>query len=122
MKLTAITIVTTLALALTSPAQAVNMFAGPLYPTGSDHCECEIVNISAVKKTIQVVILDGAGNQLGSFGPTQLAAGSVLSIASNVAGRQYCKFVGASAQYFHAVLACFHPAPNDSDFVAVPAR
>jgi hypothetical protein len=122
MKVTAMAVGTMLVLALTSNAQAVNMFAGPLYPTGADHGECEIVNITAVTKTVHVVVLDGAGGQLGSIGPTQLRGGYALSVSSGASGRQYCKFIGASPVYFHGTLACFHPSPNDSDFVAVPAR
>jgi hypothetical protein len=122
MKVTAMVVGTMLVLALTSTAQAVNMFAGPLYPTGADHCECEIVNITAANKTVHIVVLDGAGAQLASLGPFTLRAGYSASVASGASGRQYCKFIGAAPAYFLGTLACFHPSPNDSDFVAVPAR
>jgi hypothetical protein len=113
-----------LLLPLTDVARAANMFAGPLFPTGDDTCECEIVNVTATAKNVQIQAIDGTGAILTDTGVMSLAAGQAVAAISGSNGQQYCKFINASATNFRASIACFFSGPTSagSDFVALPAR
>jgi hypothetical protein len=113
-----------LLLASSGMARAANMFAGPLFPAGGDVCECEIVNVTASAKNVQIQIFDKLGSVIGDSGTLSLPPGQIASIISGVNGPQYCKFVGASEGNFRASIACFPSGDTSagSDFVALPAR
>ena len=122
MTLTALLMTALIFVALTGPAQAANMYAGPLFPTGNDRCECEIANITTSAKTVQVVVIDDNGVVIGSEGPVSVPGGHVfVQSGSGFSTPQYCKFVNASPTFFRASIACFG-TPDASDNVALPAQ
>src|SRR5215472_13717542 len=103
MKVTALLVGALLFLAANDVAHAANMFAGPLFPTGDDTCECEIVNVSTTAKSIQIQVISGTGTVLSDTGVFNLAAGQAAAeISSSSNQLQYCKFVNASATSFRA--------------------
>jgi hypothetical protein len=125
MKLTTALVGTLLFFATTDIARAANMFAGPLFPAGSDTCECEIVNVSTTARSVQIQVLSGSGAVLSDSGVFSLPAGqAVAGIAPSSNSLQYCKFINASPTNFRASIACFFSGPTSagSDFVALPAR
>jgi len=108
----------------TDVARAASMFAGPLFPTGDDTCECEIVNVTTTAKNVQILAIDATGAILSDTGVMSLPAGHAVGAISGSSGQQYCKFVNASATNFRASIACFFTGITSagSDFVALPAR
>ena len=124
MKVTAALVGTLLFLAPTDVARAANMFAGPLFPTGNDTCECEIVNVTTTAKNVQILMISGTGTVLSDSGIINLPGGHAAASISGSNGLQYCKFVNASPTSFRASIACFLSGPTSagSDFVALPAR
>jgi|SRR5215831_15208113 len=124
MKLTAALAGTLLLLTPAGVARAANMFAGPLFPTGDDNCECEIVNVTTSAKNIQIVMIGGDGTVLADTGVISVPAGHTATLISGHNGSQYCKFVNASPTSFRASIACFLAGATGagSDFVALPAR
>ena len=125
MRATALLVGTLLFLAANDAAHAASMFAGPLFPTGDDTCECEIVNVSTTAKSVQIQVISGTGTVLSDTGVFSLPAGQAAAgISSSSNQLQYCKFVNASATNFRASMACFLSGATSagSDFVALPAR
>lgn len=125
MKVTTALVGTLLFLAATDVARAASMFAGPLFPTGDDTCECEIVNVSTTAKNVQIQVISGTGAILSDTGVFSLPAGQAAAGTSPSSNTlQYCKFVNASATSFRASMGLFRSGPTSagSDFVALPAR
>jgi hypothetical protein len=124
MKLMAMLVGALVLVAGTGIARAANMFAGPLIAAGNDACECEILNVTATPKNVQIAVIDGTGQVLGQSPVFSLPAGHAASIISGSSGMQYCKFVNASELNFRASIACFPSGATSagSDFVALPAR
>ena len=125
MKRTAALIGTLLSLASPPVVHAASMFAGPLFPTGDDACECEIVNVTTSAKSVQIQVISATGTVLTDTGVFTLAAGhAAAGISPTSNQQQYCKFVNASPTSFRASMACFLSGPTSagSDFVALPAR
>jgi hypothetical protein len=125
MKRTAALIGTLLSLASPPVARAASMFAGPLFPTGNDTCECEIVNVTTSPKSVQIQVISATGTVLTDTGVFTLGAGQAAAGVSPTSNQQqYCKFVNASPTSFRASMACFLSGPTSagSDFVALPAR
>jgi hypothetical protein len=109
----------------TDVARAASMFAGPLFPTGNDTCECEIVNVSTAARNVRIQVISGTGTVLSDTGVFSLPPGQAAAgISSSSNQLQYCKFVDASATSFRASMGCFLSGPTSagSDFVALPAR
>jgi hypothetical protein len=125
MKMTAALVGTLLFLVATDVARAADMFAGPLFPTGNDTCECEIVNVSTTAKNVHIQVISGTGTVLSDTGVFSLPAGQAAAAISSTSNQlQYCKFINALASNFRASMACFLSGPTSagSDFVALPAR
>ena len=124
MKATAALLGTLLVLAPTDVARAVNMFAGPLFMTGDDICECEIVNVTTTAKTVQVQAIGANGTVLADSMVMNLPGGQAAALPSGTTGLQYCKFINASPTNFRASIGCFFSGATSagSDFVTLPAR
>lgn len=124
MKLTAALLGSLMLLVIPEAARAANMFAGPLFPAGNDTCECEIVNVTASPKNVQILMISGTGTVLANTGVVTVPAGHTATAVSGANGSQYCKFVNVSELNFRASIACFLSGPTSagSDFVALPAR
>ena len=108
-------------LGVTAPAHAVNMFAGPLYAEPGDGCECKLVNITTVAKTVRVQLIRDDGLVINDSFNVSLAAGRGITMSGGNSGSQYCKFTNASPAYFRGTISCFGTVSN-SDQVAAPAQ
>ena len=108
-------------LGVSAPAHAVNMFAGPLYATTGDGCECKLINITTAAKTVRVQLIRDDGLVINDSFNVSLGAGRGIVMSGGNPGSQYCKFTNAAPAYFRGTISCFG-TPNDSDTVAVPAQ
>ncbi len=109
-----VTAILTGALLVLTPAcrgSGVDLFAGPLYGTSGDACQCELVNITTSTKTnLKVELLNYDGSVASSSALFSLPAGHVVSVGSPTSfltSPVYCKFTNASPTNFRASIGCY---------------
>ena len=112
-------------LALSMNAYADTLFTPALFPVAPDNFACDLTNVGDEHRTVRVriisqgdVLLDGGKVTLA---PRHSANETVTGFPGG--GSIYCEFtVEGFKEQYRGVAKIFHPSPNNSDFVAVPAQ
>jgi hypothetical protein len=109
-------------LALTTAAEAADLWTMPLYIGAGDYLECKLINISAYTLNNVYIRIYSGGEPIQTFGPfslpSLLEAQTVMHAAENE--RAFCRFTAPSKVYVRGGAAIF--SGGGSDHVVIPAQ
>lgn len=121
-KLQAAIIALVAVLALTTAAEAADLWTMPLYIGAGDYLECKLANVSAYSLNNVYIRIYSGGAPIQTYGPFSLESFFEETIIRHFAenDRVLCRFTAPSKVYIRAGAAIF--SGGGSDHVVIPAQ